>query len=248
MSEQPQIPREAWAGLAAEFALGTLPPVERALAETLARREGAFAQMVADWHARLAPLADSIPEVTPSPAVLPRIEAEIEGGQRAATAAAGPPGLQVAQLYRRLRLWRFAAGALALATAILALLVAVPGLLRTPPAERFVAILGEGEQQPRFLVTVDLRGERVSVVAVGGLAEHSGDFELWLVSDQAAQPRSLGLLPTNGNEHLALQGLASPALLQDGLLAVSLEPPGGSPTGLPSGPVVYSGPLLAQPD
>ena len=36
---------------------------------------------------------------------------------------------------------------------------------------------------------------------------------------------------------------AGQALQNIPALAVSLEPPGGSPTGLPTGPVLYSGPI-----
>jgi len=56
-------------------------------------------------------------------------------------------------------------------------------------------------------------------------------------------PQSLGLLPANGAIRLTipddLQALAS----ANSVFAVSLEPPGGSPTGLPTGPVVAQGVL-----
>ena len=250
-----QIPREEWDGLAAELVLGSLPAAERAAALALLQRESAFALLVADWQARLAPLAEAVPEVAPSPAVLARIEQAIADDE-AAPAQADPrrapdrqaavPAALLAGLRRRLLLWKGAAIGLAAAAAVLALMVWMPDLFFAAPAERFVAVLGEGEQQPRFLVTVDLAAERVTVLAVGGLAAHGGDFELWLVAEEAPAPRSLGLLPTDGRERLALRGLADPALLEHGVLAVSLEPAGGSPTGLPTGPVVYSGPLLVQ--
>lgn len=253
MSDRPpsQIPREEWDGLAAELVVGSLPPAERAAALGLLQRETAFALLVADWQTRLAPLADAVPEVAPAPALLPRIEQAIERAESAPSASAAPAPARAApaplrSLRRRLLLWKSAAIGLGAATAVLALMVWRPGLFFAPPAERFVAVLGEGEQQPRFLVTVDLAAERVSVLAIGDLAAHQGDFELWLVNEAAPAPRSLGLLPTDGRERLALRGLTDSGLLQDGILAVSLEPLGGSPTGLPTGPVVYSGPLLVQ--
>ena len=57
-------------------------------------------------------------------------------------------------------------------------------------------------------------------------------------------PRSLGLLKADGVTVLDRRRLP-PALLAGGtaLLAVSVEPPGGSPTGVPTGPVVYAGKL-----
>jgi anti-sigma-K factor RskA len=67
-------------------------------------------------------------------------------------------------------------------------------------------------------------------------------LELWAVPRQGG-PKSLGLLEA---EHatLKLAGDADRALGDVPLLAVSLEPRGGSPTGAPTGPVLYSGPCV----
>ena len=53
------------------------------------------------------------------------------------------------------------------------------------------------------------------------------------------------VLPSGYTDTLvaALPGPAGTALQNIPALAVSLEPAGGSPTGLPTGPVLYSGPL-----
>jgi anti-sigma-K factor RskA len=85
------------------------------------------------------------------------------------------------------------------------------------------------------------------VVAVQTIQPHGGDLELWLVRAEVP-PRSLGLIPTAGEARLQLGQEATTALLSGGLLAVSQEPKGGSPTGLPTGPVVFTGPLLPAPD
>jgi anti-sigma-K factor RskA len=68
-------------------------------------------------------------------------------------------------------------------------------------------------------------------------------LELWSVPAQGA-PRSLGLIKANGTTVLSRERLP-PALLKGGTaaLAVSVEPPGGSPTGVPTGPVVFAGKL-----
>jgi anti-sigma-K factor RskA len=63
-------------------------------------------------------------------------------------------------------------------------------------------------------------------------------LELWIQPPDAKAPRSLGLLPAAGREVLL------PTMPADGTaLSVSLEPPGGSPTGAPTGRVVYAGTL-----
>jgi anti-sigma-K factor RskA len=70
-------------------------------------------------------------------------------------------------------------------------------------------------------------------------------LQLWLVAGSQAPPRSLGLLDPVHEIALQLDPRAEARLRPSASLAVSLEPPGGSPTGLPTGPVIYQGPLLA---
>ena len=65
------------------------------------------------------------------------------------------------------------------------------------------------------------------------------DLQLWSLPAGATVPASLGVLPSDGK-----QVQASPAA--GGQLLVSLEPAGGSPTGAPTGPVVYSGRLITE--
>ena len=63
-------------------------------------------------------------------------------------------------------------------------------------------------------------------------------LELWILPPGATAPKSLGVLPASGRSvTLAAMPASGTALL------VSLEPPGGSPTGAPTGPVVYAGKL-----
>ena len=68
-------------------------------------------------------------------------------------------------------------------------------------------------------------------------------LELWSLPPQGA-PVSLGLISSSGATVLARERLPR-TLLRGGTaqLAVSLEPPGGSPTGAPTGPVLYAGRL-----
>ena len=67
------------------------------------------------------------------------------------------------------------------------------------------------------------------------------DLELWLLPPGAQRPTSLGVLPSGGK--LVVPG----APLPDGSqLLVSLEPRGGSPTGQPTGQVLYGGTLAPR--
>jgi anti-sigma-K factor RskA len=219
------------------------PPEDRealAAAERLEAGDAAFRAQVGDWRRHLAPLALAIAPVTPPSALWTLIEARLPG-----VGAGAESGALVEQLRRRLRLWRAAAAGFALAAVALALLLAVPAA--PPSQQRFVAVLGEGAQSPQFLVTVDLERQQVAILPVAPIVQPTGDFELWLIAGQDA-PRSLGLVSPSDGRRLAVGELAQPALLTGGLLAISLEPAGGSPTGAPTGPVIYTGPLLPAPE
>ena len=65
-------------------------------------------------------------------------------------------------------------------------------------------------------------------------------LELWALPE-GGNPRSLGLVSAAGVARVALPAPAGAALARIPTLAVSLEPKGGSPTGLPTGPVLYTG-------
>jgi anti-sigma-K factor RskA len=67
-------------------------------------------------------------------------------------------------------------------------------------------------------------------------------LQLWALP-ATGNPRSLGLVPASGVATIMLPTAAGTALKDIPALAVSLEPSGGSPTGLPTGPVLYSGPV-----
>jgi len=67
---------------------------------------------------------------------------------------------------------------------------------------------------------------------------HEGAFELWAIAPGATSPRSLGVIPSDGELKLAML----PPDLRDGTtLANSIEPIDGSSTKQPTGPVVFVG-------
>ena len=114
-----------------------------------------------------------------------------------------------------------------------------------PPATRYVALLGTGDASPALLVTVDPAAGRMTIRPLEPAAVEDRALQLWLVAGGQAPPRSLGLLDPVHEIALQLDPQAETHLRPSAALAVSLEPPGGSPTGLPTGPVIYQGPLLA---
>jgi anti-sigma-K factor RskA len=222
--------------LAAGYVAGTLRGPARRRFESLLGGHPAMRRAVTEWQAKLIPLTVSVDPVKPPPQVWKRIEARIGG----ATAAAAKPAR--VSFWERLALWRGIAGVASAAALSLAVLVSSPGPAQPPivvvlsstgaaadgsvvPATFVASISGDG----RSMVTKPIT--QVSVQADKAL-------ELWAVPPKGA-PRSLGLISANGTT-IVKKGKV---LVDTAALAVSLEPPGGSPTGAPTGPVLWAGKL-----
>ena len=255
-------------GLAAEYVLGTLGADERAQVEALIGNDPAFARLVRRWERRLGELHAMMHSVEPPPDTWARIQARIGAAPRAATlaqpdqAVVAAPERNVVALSARLHRWRRVAAGLGALAAVLVALVAIqavnpavlPGLLRPKPIEivktetpvnagRFVAVLQQNAAAPAFILTVDVATRTASVRRVSAEQPAGKSYELWLVSDRFPAPRSLGLV---GASEFARPALASydPATVSGATYAVSLEPEGGSPTGAPTGPILFTGKLV----
>jgi anti-sigma-K factor RskA len=211
--------------LAAEYVLGTLEGEEAREAARLLDSDAAFAASVRQWEARLAPLASGVAPVAPPEEVWARIAAS--------TGAASGEVVPLA-FRRRLRVWQ---GGAALALAVAASLAAFI-VLRPVPAAR-VAVLAPISGGVPVLLATEQAGGVLVIQPSGAIAVPSDrDLELWALAKGETRPRSLGVLPASGRRLVA-------ALAPDTQLLVSLEPLGGSPTGQPTGPVVYGGTITA---
>ena len=216
-------------GLAAEYVLGTLDADERRAAEARMAADAAFAAAVASWAARLQPLADREAPAAPHPDTLGRILTRIDGEKPAS-------GDNVVKLRGQVRRWRIATMITGAAAAVLVGVVALD-VTRSPPPTEFVAMLTPEGGAPAFVLTVDTAKNTLSIRRVADAAPVDKSYELWAV-EPGAQPKSLGVVQQ------ASFTRDLPYKPQDLVFAVSLEPTGGSPTGAPTGPVVFSGPLL----
>jgi anti-sigma-K factor RskA len=113
-----------------------------------------------------------------------------------------------------------------------------------PPSGQFVALLQKDSASPAFILTVDGTTKNFTVRRVGATPEPGKSFELWLVSDKLQRPRSLGVIGGNDfTRHPAL-GSYDADTLNNATYAVSVEPEGGSPTGVVTGPIVFTGKLI----
>ena len=141
--------------------------------------------------------------------------------------------------WTRVAFWR----SFALASFAAAMAFGVTLFSPKPPAldQPIVAVLAGPDAQPALIATM-MRGQRaMTVKVVGGAAVPPGkSLELWMLPTGAA-PKSLGVIPDSGVGRIALPAPPDVAFANVPALAVSLEPTGGSPTGAPTGPVLYSG-------
>lgn len=229
--------------LAMELALGLLEGSARSAAEARRAREPAFAALVAQWEEQLLPLADTLAPVAPSPGLWARIEAEVAAEARLAPAAPPARAAPVAW-WNRPGPWRLATGALAALS--LALIVTRPP--PAPPAQAPVArgylaaTLRSDSGAPLVTAALDPGRRAVLVAPVDAPALDGRVPELWLIPADG-RPRSLGLLDLGGTRRIEVPATVLELVAAGAVLAVSLEPAGGSPTGLPTGPVVATGKL-----
>ncbi|WP_156460175.1 anti-sigma factor domain-containing protein [Mesorhizobium sp. Root157] len=216
--------------LAAEYVLGVLLAEQRQEASRRIDAEPAFARLVDAWEVRLSPLAEAYPEAEP-----PRsLKAAIDG-----RLFASPGAAPRASVWTSLGFWR---GLAVAALAGLVLTVALPYM--QPPAEqmRLVASLAADSSDVKYLAVYDAAHHNVGLSHLSGERDQGKDFELWMIEGDKP-PVSLGVIPVGAVTQLPVAPPIQKQLEQGAVLAVSVEPAGGSPTGQPTGPVVATGDL-----
>ena len=206
--------------LAAEYVLGTLEGDERREAERLLTTDPAFARSVAIWQQRLTPLAAQVAAAAPPADLWQRIEANI-------LPAATP---DILPFRRRVWFWQgTTVAALAIAASLAAFIV-----LRQPEPQRVAVLSPMTGGAPVLMATAERNGALIVQPTASITVPTDKDLELWALAKGETKPRSLGVFPPSGRQLTA-------ELAPDTQLLVSLEPKGGSPTGQPTGPVLYGG-------
>ncbi len=215
--------------LTAEYILGTLKGASRRRFEQLIRQKPVWAQTLNWWESRLHLLADTVPAVNPPNNVWKNIEAQLFN--RKAT--------QQTSWWKN---WAFASTALAAGLATLLVIQTPQSEMDSKPAA--VAMLATDKSEAGWLLNETKKSPTdvtINAIALAGLELKANNaFELWLLPADKSKPISLGLLPQQGNNVFKVPVDVIP-LMATGLLAVSLEPVGGSPTGQPTGAVLYQG-------
>jgi anti-sigma-K factor RskA len=216
--------------LAAQYALGTLRGSARSRFEKLCRNEPAAMSALHRWEDRLVGLLSEVKPVAPPAAVWTKIQKRLSYGARPERSGI------LATLFG----W-FDRSQLAMAAGVaaLALTIAVVTYVSTPQTQLMAEIVNEQKAPEWRVETVKDRAKLVVTRSANIALDASKDYELWALLDSGAAPVSLGLLPKTGRREIELTIAQRTALAGSGKIAVSLEPIGGSPTGAPTGPVLF---------
>ncbi len=223
---------------AAEYALGTLDPGERAVMAARRLREPDLDEAIRAWEARLAPLAEAAGPIEPPPGLLLAIEARIRGASSEAAPIPSPDALR-----RALVRWRAAAIAASIIAGVLAVGFVAREAAREPVPRQYVAILQKDAVSPAFALTVNLDTREFTVRPVAATPPPGKAYELWLIDPKIGAPRSLGVIAADATRRANLTQYDR-GVVEGATYAVTVEPPGGSPTGAPSGPPVFVGKLV----
>ena len=230
--------------LAAEYVLGTLDAAERASVATSLASDVELARAVRAWEDRLLPLSDAVPELKPPAAVYDALVMRLFGAPRAGAVAA-PRDLPADVLRRRLRRWQGATAGLGL---LAASLMAWVGLRELGPgprdAARFTAVLQRDADAPAMVLDIDLAARRLTVRPYRASAPAGHAYELWIIDASLGAPRSLGILPAGSGAQESLSSYDM-GVITGATYAVTVEAPGGSPTGLPTSAPILTGKLVS---
>lgn len=238
--------------LAASHAVGTMRGGARRRFETLAREHAPVRAAALAWQGRLASMTELQSPIKPDPAVWVRIQNVLDGekerralaAQRTAEPTSAPPPSRTGW-FANLALWRGASVAGALATVVAVVIgLDLKHQLEIAPEVQYVAVLANDKAAPSVLVTFDPKNKQLVLQRLGDFKEGADkSLQLWALPP-GGKPRSLGVM----SDAPALKLTAAESQVQAvPALAISLEPKGGVPSdGGPTGPVLFSGPLIEK--
>ena len=212
--------------LAADYAIGLMSTAARRRFEQLLLDDAALRTELAQWQESLASLTDAIPQQPVPEHVWQGITARIEP--------------QVLHLPEKRPFWNWLRVSVAACSIVVLVFL---GSLYNRDDARYRATLLTADAQPALKVEAHadyLQVEPLTLAAV----DANRSLELWAIPADG-KPISLGVIPAGGKGKVELSEAQQALIGKPIALAVSLEPRGGSPTGQPTGPVLYQGALAA---
>lgn len=249
---------------AGEYVLGVLDANQRREAQARIEQDPGFARLVADWEQRLAPLLAEFEGTGIPPHLWPRIRARLGWPAVGDGAAATTATTTRAGLWQNPGFWRGMTG-LAAAAALAAVALGPLGLLEsdapdtrvaveppTPPqppvedpsAPKPVSTLLRDDGSTGWLASVDPRDGTVLMVPVPGPADAQGrEPELWLIPP-GGKAQSLGIVSIDRSHTVKVPDALRDGLDKGSVLAITLEPKGGAPQGVATGPIIAKGDIV----
>ena len=230
--------------LAMEVALGLSDEAETAELEARALHDPEVATALEQARARLSELDD-----TASPEALPddmwaRITAQLDVVPTAIAPGSVPQfdaetdTILPTNEPHAPRNWFIAACAGLAASLVLAL--ALGWSVMTRPDPTVIAVLINDTTGEAVAVVEGTEQNLTRVTLLGQTAVPEGQvMQVWTKPEDDGPPVSLGLLADNRGTALAVEGLPPPGPEQ--LYEITFEQTGGSPTGLPTGPILGKG-------
>lgn len=238
--------------LAIAFITGQASPDQEAQFRELFAEDSSFRKEVRDIELWLAPLHEESENVAPPADLLENIMADIE-------ALEGPqsPVLSsqtdnpVAVNDNKTVFWK----RLAIASSVIAALSIGSHLVNYGPETEETKLEATTKDQTPSLLAVlqdDSQPELVAIIynpktqeVVARLNNVSlpeeGDFELWLIPEGQSTPVSLGVLQSDAAVKEMKLKINQNVVSENATLAISLEALGGSTSGQPQGPILYTG-------
>lgn len=221
--------------LVAEYVLGLMAPELRADFERRLDTDPALRAEVAEWQQKFSGLDSGFEPVAPPPHAFANVEKRLFGDGTATRAG----------LWEHLGFWRgLALAGLAVSAVSIGLNVLRPAPLNPDAfATQLVAALEAEGSAVKFLALYDGTTGEVRLAGLAGEEVPDKDFELWFIKGSDA-PISMGVIPANQRSEVEVPQNLRQAFGEGTVLAITLEPKGGSPSGKPTGPVIASGPAL----
>ncbi|QHE84334.1 anti-sigma factor [Hydrogenophaga sp. BPS33] len=230
--------------LAAAYVLGTLSATRRQEVQARIATDAALRDAVDGWEGRLLPLTALVEAVQPSSALWTRIEKSIAPATAPAPVAtrSRAPVAQ-ANAWQRwwssLGLWRAVAATGFAAASVVALLPST-GLFAPAAPQYMVVLVAPNGTAPGWVVRTDGKDAlRLSPLGTATAVPEQRSLQFWTKADDWNAPVSLGLVQPGQPLEVKLDRL--PPLVPNQLFEITLEPYNGSPTGRPTGPILYIG-------
>ena len=227
---------ELYEMLAGEYVLGTMSSRARRRFVQLMEERRYIREAVEVWERRLHPLAGRIEPVQPHHRVWEGIRDELRSHQGQKSGQNSSSGL-----LRNLLIWR----SLAIVASILCAFL-VYELLKSPTIPEmpsYVAVLESDNHTPMLVAKAIQQPSMRMVIKMmdESIISPDKDLELWCFMQGSDRVWSMGVLQRSGETVLPLDQESWDMVNESASLAISAEPMGGSPTGRPTGPIMYSG-------